>query len=167
MQRAPLPYSKEIIKHFRRPRNVGRIRNPSGVGRAGNLLCGDVLYLYLKIKGDRIVDARFQTFGCITAVANSSILTTMIKGKTLKQALEISKEDLLRRIGKPLPPLKVHCSILAADALYEALYDYYKREGLPIPEKLRREHKRIQRTFRIISQKYRQFIKLEEEALKA
>lgn len=161
-----LLYSKEILKHFKRPKNVGKIKDPSGIGIAGNILCGDVMHLYLKIKNDRIVDAKFETFGCIVAVANSSMVTEMIKGKSLSEALKISKEDLLKKIGQPLPPIKIHCSILATDALYEALYDYYVKSKLPIPKKLEKEHKRIQRTLETIEKRYKEFIKLEKEVLK-
>lgn len=159
-------YSKEIIKHFKNPKNVGRIKNPSGVGRAGNLLCGDVMYLYIKVKDKKISDIKFQTFGCIVAIANSSLLTTMVKGKSLEHAIKINKDDLLKKLGKPLPPIKVHCSILAVDALHEAIYDYYVRNKLPIPEELKRRHERIQKTLNKIEKMYKEFIDLEKRTLK-
>lgn len=165
-----LLYSKEIIKHFKKPKNLGRIKNPDGIGEAGNLLCGDVLRVYLKIKKDkkgkeRISDIKFETFGCMVAIANSSLLTTLVKGKSLEQALKISKDDLLKKLGKPLPPFKIHCSILAVDALKEAIYNYYERKKLPIPYNLRKEHKRIKKIFKLLEKRYKEFVKLERKIL--
>lgn len=164
-------YSKKIIEHFKHPKNVGKMKNPSGLGKAGNLLCGDVLWLYIKVGknklGKKIIKkATFSSFGCIVAIANSSMITTMIKGKTLEEALKIKKDDILKKLGQPLPPIKIHCSILAVDALYEAIYDYFLKNKLPIPKKLQREHERIQKTLKIIEKRHKEFIKLEEEVLK-
>lgn len=158
------PYSDLVIKHFKHPKNVGKIKNADGIGRAGNLLCGDIMELYLKIKKDKIVDIKFQTFGCVVAVANTSLLTTMVKGKNLEEALKITKDDILKKLGK-VPPIKTHCSVLALDALHEAIYDYYKRNKLSIPEKLQKEHERVQQMIETIEARHRQFVKLEEKGL--
>ncbi|MEM5773155.1 MAG: iron-sulfur cluster assembly scaffold protein [Candidatus Aenigmatarchaeota archaeon] len=165
-----LPYSKQIIEHFKKPRNMGRIKNPDATGEAGNLICGDVMRLYLKIgknkKGEKIIkDIKFETFGCIVAIANSSMLTTMVKGKTLEEVVRIKKEDLIKKLGKPLPPIKIHCSILALDALHEALYNYYLKEKLPMPEELKREHERIQKTLGEIEHRHKEFVEMERKAL--
>lgn len=164
-------YSKEIIKHFRHPKNQGKIKNPDGTGEAGNIVCGDVMKLYLKVgknkKGKEIIkDVKFETFGCIVAIANTSILTARIKGKTLEEALKFTKEDLIGDLGKPLPPIKIHCSVLALDALHEAIYDYYSRNKIPIPEKLKKEHERIQKTIKSIEDRHKEFIEMEENILK-
>jgi nitrogen fixation NifU-like protein len=164
-------YSKTIIEHFKRPRNVGKIKNASGVGEAGNILCGDVMKLYLKIEknkeGEEIIkDIKFETLGCIVAIANTSLLTTMVKGKTIKEALEIKKEDLIKELGQPLPPFKIHCSVLALDALKEAIYDYYQKEKIKIPEELEKEHQRIVKTKEEIERRYKEFRELEREVLK-
>jgi len=166
-----LPYSKEIIKHFKNPKNMGRIKNASGIGEAGNLICGDVMRLYLKVgenkKGEKIIkDIKFETFGCIVAISNSSMLTTMVKSKTLEEALRTTKDSLIKKLGKPLPPIKLHCSILAVDALHEAIYDYYLKNKLPIPEKLKEEHERIQKSMKIIEERHKDFVEMEERILK-
>ena len=164
-------YSKIIIEHFKKPRNVGKIKNPSGVGEAGNLACGDFMKLYLKIKKDKkgseiIEDAKFETLGCLVAIANTSLLTTLIKGKTIKEALKIKKEDLIEKLGKPLPPFKIHCSILALDALKEAIYDYFQRKKMKVPPELDREHQRIRKTKVELEKRYKEFHQLEKEILK-
>jgi nitrogen fixation NifU-like protein len=164
-------YSKTIIEHFKRPRNAGKIKNASGIGEAGNILCGDIMRLYLKIKKnkkgeDYIKDIKFETLGCIVAIANTSLLTTMVKGKTIKEALKIKKEDLIKELGQPLPPFKIHCSVLALDALKEAIYDYYQKEKIKIPEELEKEHQRIVKTKEEIEKRYKEFRELEREVLK-
>jgi len=166
-----LPYSKQIIEHFKNPRNMGRIKNPDAIGEAGNLVCGDVMKVYLKIeknrKGEKVIkDIKFETFGCIVAIANSSMLTTMVKGKTLEEAMKIRKEDLIKKLGKPLPPFKIHCSILALDALHEALYNYYLKNKLQVPEELKKEHERIKKTLSEIEQKHKEFVEMERKLMK-
>ncbi len=161
-------YSKEIVKHFRNPRNVGKIKNPDGVGKAGNFLCGDIMKLYLKVrknkKGERIIkDVKFETLGCVVAIANTSLLTTIVKGKKLEDALKIKKDDLIKRLGQPLPPIKIHCSVLAADALKEAIYDYYLKNKLEISEDLEKEHQRITKTKEELEKRYKGWTKVEEE----
>jgi len=164
-------YSKKIIEHFRKPRNVGKIKNPSGIGEAGNLLCGDIMKLYLKIgknkRGEKIIkDVKFETLGCIVAIANTSLLTTIVKGKKLEAALKIKKEDLIKGLGQPLPLFKIHCSVLAVDAFKEAIYDYYQKRGIKIPGELEKEHQRIIKTKEVLEKRYRQFRELEKEVLK-
>ena len=164
-------YSKEIIKHFKNPKNVGKIKKPDGSGEAGNILCGDIMRLYLKIgenkKGEKIIeDIKFETLGCIVAIANTSLLTTLVKGKTIKEALSFKKEDLIKKLGQPLPPFKIHCSILAVDALKEAIYDYYLKNKLEIPEDLEKGHQRITKTKEELEKRYKGFQAFEKEILK-
>jgi nitrogen fixation NifU-like protein len=163
-------YSKEIIKHFKNPRNVGKIKNPSGVGEAGNIYCGDVMKLYLKIgenrKREKIIDdVKFETLGCVVAVANTSLLTTLVKGKKIEEALKIKKEDLIKKLGQPLPLFKIHCSVLAVDALKEAIYDYYLKEKIEIPADLEKEHQRIIKTKEELEKRYKGFQAFEKEIL--
>jgi len=160
-------YSKEIMKHFFHPKNIGLMENPSGVGKVGNIVCGDVLWLYLKVKNNKILDSKVQTFGCIVAIANSSIITTMIKGKGLEEALKITKDDVIKKLGNPLPPIKIHCSVLAVEALHEAIYDYYSRNKLRIPAKLKKEHERAKQTLEHIEHEHKEYVDLEKKALKA
>ncbi len=120
-------YSKEVMDHFMNPRNVGEMPDADGVGVEGNPVCGDVMKLYIKVKDDKIVDAKFQTFGCGAAIAVSSMITEMVKGKTLDEALKISKEQVAEALGG-LPPQKMHCSNLGADALKKAIEDYKQKQ---------------------------------------
>lgn len=127
-----LPYSEKVMEHFRNPRNVGEIPDANGIGNVGNPVCGDVLRLYIKVENNIIVDAKFKTFGCGAAVATSSMVTEMVKGKTVEEALKISNKAVAEALGG-LPPIKMHCSVLAEDALRSALKDYYKRQGKEPP----------------------------------
>jgi nitrogen fixation NifU-like protein len=119
-------YSEKVMDHFMHPRNVGEIENPDGTGRVGNPICGDVMALYIKVKDGIIVDAKFKTFGCGAAIATSSMVTEMVKGKTIKEALEVSNKVVAEALGG-LPPIKMHCSVLAEHALKSAIEDYKKR----------------------------------------
>ncbi|RLI65608.1 MAG: Fe-S cluster assembly scaffold protein NifU [Candidatus Asgardarchaeum californiense] len=121
-------YSKKVMEHFRNPRNMGKIKDADGVGTVGNPVCGDVMTIYIKIKDNKISDIKFQTFGCAAALATSSMITEIAKGKTLEEALEITRNDVADELDG-LPPIKMHCSNLAADALHEAIKDYYKKRG--------------------------------------
>ena len=121
------PYSDKVMDHFMNPRNMGEIEDPSAVGDVGNPTCGDVMRLYLKIDGDVITDAKFKTFGCGAAIASSSMLTEMLKGKKIDEALNISNEAVAEALDG-LPPVKIHCSVLAEDALKAALEDWEKRK---------------------------------------
>jgi len=114
------PYSKLVIEHFTNPRNMGEIENASAVAEVGSPVCGDMMKLYLKIEGEKIVDARFKTFGCAAAIASSSMLTEMLKGKTIDEALKITNGFVAEALGG-LPAAKVHCSVMAEDALKEAI----------------------------------------------
>lgn len=121
-------YSEKVMDHFKNPRNVGEIEDPDGVGTVGNPICGDMMSMYIKVEDDRIKDIKFQTFGCGAAIATSSMTTEMAKGKTLDEALKITRKDVADSL-EGLPPVKMHCSNLAADALHEAIKDYRKKQG--------------------------------------
>jgi len=116
-------YSEKVLDHFRNPRNVGEIEDADGVGSVGNPVCGDVMSIYIKVKDDKIDDIKFKTFGCGAAIATTSMTTELAKGKTLDEALTITRQDVADELGG-LPPVKMHCSNLAADALHEAIEDY-------------------------------------------
>ena len=122
------PYSEKVMEHFQHPRNVGEIPNPSGIGHVGNPICGDIMELYIKVENDLITDAKFKTFGCGAAIATSSMVTELVKGKTLKEALEVSNRAVVEALGG-LPPIKMHCSVLAEDALRSAIKDYLNKSG--------------------------------------
>ena len=130
----PLPYSEKVMDHFTNPRNVGEIADASGIGTVGNPICGDVMKMFLKIENGIIVDAKFKTFGCGAAVATSSMVTEMVKGKTIEEALRISNKAVAEALGG-LPPIKMHCSVLAEEALRSALADYYRKQGKEVPFK--------------------------------
>ena len=127
-----LPYSEKVMDHFTNPRNVGEIADASGIGTVGNPVCGDVMKMYLKIENDIIVDVKFKTFGCGAAVATSSMVTEMVKGKSIVEALTITNKAVAQALGG-LPAIKMHCSVLAEEALRSALKDYYKKQGLAVP----------------------------------
>ena len=122
-----MAYSAKVMDHFTNPRNVGEIENPGGVGEIGNPVCGDIMKLYIKVENGRIVDAKFKTFGCGAAIATSSMITELVKGKTLEEAEEISRKTVADALDG-LPPNKMHCSNLAADALRKAIDDYKKHQ---------------------------------------
>lgn len=121
-------YSEKVMEHFANPRNVGEIENPDGVGQVGNPVCGDVMKLTIRIDNGRIADAKFKTFGCGAAVATSSMVTELVKGKTIEEALRISNAAVAEALDG-LPPQKMHCSNLAADALHLAVDDYLSKNG--------------------------------------
>jgi len=123
-----LDYSEKVLDHFMNPRNVGVIEDADGVGRTGNPTCGDLMEMSVKIDGNVISDIKFRTFGCGAAIATSSMATDLIKGKTIDEALEISNRAIAEALDG-LPPIKMHCSVLAADALRATLADYYTRRG--------------------------------------
>jgi nitrogen fixation NifU-like protein len=118
-----LLYSDKVMDHFKNPRNVGEIENPDGVGHVGNPVCGDIMELYIKVLDNTITDAKFKTFGCGAAIASSSMMTEMVKGKTLEEALKISNKAVVEALDG-LPPVKMHCSLLAEEALKLAIEDY-------------------------------------------
>lgn len=122
-------YTEKVMDHFANPRNVGEIENADAIGEVGNAVCGDIMKIYLKIENNIITDIKFKTFGCGAAIATSSMATELIKGKSLDEALKISNKDVIASLGG-LPPAKVHCSVLAEEAIKAAVADYYKRNGI-------------------------------------
>lgn len=126
-------YTEKVMDHFENPRNVGEIADANGVGEVGNAKCGDIMKMYLKIENNIIVDVKFKTYGCGSAIATSSMATEMIKGKPLSEALELSNKAVVEALGG-LPPHKIHCSVLAEQAVKAAIADYYTRQGIdPTP----------------------------------
>ena len=121
-------YSDKVKDHFQNPRNVGEIPNADGIGEVGNAKCGDIMKMYLKIENDVIVDCKFKTYGCGAAIATSSMATELVKGKTIKEALQLTNKAVMEALDG-LPPVKVHCSVLAEEAIKAALADYYKKIG--------------------------------------
>ena len=128
-----LDYSQKVMDHFINPRNVGEIENPDGVGEAGNPKCGDIMKIYLKVNDDTkiIEDVKFKTFGCASAIASSSMATELIKGKTIQEAWDLTNAAVAEALDG-LPPIKMHCSVLAEEAIHEALNDYRKKHGMEI-----------------------------------
>ena len=162
-----MAYSKKVIETFKNPRNYGKIKDYDGLGKVGNIICGDIMWLYIKVSRNRknedvVKDISFETFGCIAALASSSIITEMTKGKTIKQALKISKEEIIDKLGG-LPPIKIHCSVLAIDALREAIYDFLRKNKRTIPGDLEEKHRILEAERKQIEVKYGDWIKKEEE----
>ena len=120
-------YSEKVLEHFRNPRNMGRIENADGIGKVGNPICGDVMYIYIKVEDDKIVDCKFETFGCAAAIATSSMVTEMVKGKTLEEALKITNKEVTEALDG-LPPIKYHCSVLAEEGIKAAIEDYLRKK---------------------------------------
>ena len=135
-------YSPKVIEHFQNPHNYGKITNADGVGEVGNIVCGDVMKLYIKVRDNVIKDIKYETFGCAAAIATSSVVTDLAKGKKISEALKMTNHSVLKELGG-LPPIKIHCSLLAVDALNEAIYDYYKNIKKLIPKPLEAKHKMI------------------------
>jgi nitrogen fixation NifU-like protein len=131
-------YSQKVMEHFRNPRNVGEIPDADGIGKVGNPVCGDLMWIYIKVKDNRLEDVKFKTFGCGAAIATSSMVTEMAKGKTIEEALKISRQDVADALGG-LPPIKMHCSNLASDGLKAAILDYMKKKGIKPPEGIKIE----------------------------
>ena len=126
-------YSDKVMDHFANPRNVGELENPDGIGEVGNAKCGDIMKMYIKVDNGTIAACKFKTFGCGAAVATSSIATEMIIGKTIDEALKLSNKAVVEAL-EGLPPQKIHCSVLAEQAIKSAISDYYKRQGIdPVP----------------------------------
>ena len=125
-------YSEKVMDHFNNPRNMGEIENPSGVGTVGNAKCGDIMRMYLDIDDDKVIqDVKFKTFGCGAAVATSSMATELVKGKTVDEALTVTNKAVMEALDG-LPPVKVHCSLLAEEAIHAALWDYAERNDVTI-----------------------------------
>ncbi|HDM78463.1 MAG TPA: Fe-S cluster assembly scaffold protein NifU [Deltaproteobacteria bacterium] len=141
-----MQYSEIVMDHFMNPRNVGDLENPDGIGEIGNPSCGDIMRMVIKVRDNRIENIRFKTFGCGAAIAVSSMVTEMAKGKTLEEAASISRDDIAKALGG-LPPKKLHCSNLGTDALKAAINDYWIKQGHPekvVP--LEDEHEEVEQT---------------------
>ena len=121
-------YTDKVMEHFTAPHNMGEMKDADGVGKVGNPTCGDLMFVYIKVKDDVLTDVKFKTFGCGAAIATSSMVTDLAKGRTIDEALKISRADVARALGG-LPPIKMHCSNLAADALHLAIKDYLDKHG--------------------------------------
>ena len=124
-------YSEKVMDHFTNPRNVGTMEDADGIGEVGNAKCGDIMKIFLKINGDIIEDVKFSTFGCGSAIASSSMATEMVKGKTVQEAMEVTNKAVMEALDG-LPPVKVHCSLLAEEAIHAALWDYAQKNGIEI-----------------------------------
>ena len=122
-------YSEKVMDHFQHPRNVGEIEDVNAVGQVGNAKCGDIMKMYMKIENDIIVDVKFKTFGCGAAIATSSMATELVKGKSIDEALKLSNKAVMEALDG-LPPVKVHCSVLAEEAISAAIQNYYDRQGI-------------------------------------
>jgi len=131
-------YTERIIQRFKNPLNVGVIENADGIGEEGNFKCGDVMKIYIKVDNNRIQDIKFQTYGCVAAIVSSDILCDIAKGKTVDEALNIKSKDILTESGE-MPPIKHHCSVIGAEALHKAIFDYKKKKGLPIPKIVKKD----------------------------
>ena len=126
-----MDYSDKVIDHYTNPRNVGKIDDASGIGEVGNPVCGDIMKMFIKVENNIITDVKFKTFGCGAAIATSSVSTEMIKGKTLEEALELKNVDVVKSLDG-LPPVKLHCSVLAEEAIHKSINDYIKNQGLSL-----------------------------------
>jgi len=159
-------YTEKVLKYFYEPKNLGKIKNADGVGKVGNIACGDMMYLYIKMgkaKGKEVITAaKFQTFGCVAAIATSSAITEMVKGKTLEEALKLSNDDVIESL-EGLPPIKIHCSVLATEALAEAIYDYLKKTKKTIAKELEEKHKTIVRHNEELEERYEEWIENQKE----
>lgn len=122
-------YSEKVMDHFANPRNVGELKDANAVGEVGNAKCGDIMKIYMKIEDNTVKEVSFKTFGCGAAIATSSIATEMVKGKTVEEALELSNKAVIEALDG-LPPQKIHCSVLAEEAIKAAIIDYYKKQGM-------------------------------------
>jgi len=146
-------YNKKVMSHFLHPHNMGEIKNADGIGKAGNIVCGDVMQIFLKIEKDTIKDIKFRTLGCAAAIATSSVATDLAKGKKINQALKIKDEDIIKKLGD-LPSIKLHCSLLSVKALREAIYNYLSKNKLPIPKELESVHKKNKKELSIAKKKH-------------
>jgi nitrogen fixation protein NifU and related proteins len=163
-------YTPKVMETFKNPHNYGKIKNANGIGKVGNIVCGDVMWLYIKVAENKkheeiIKDIKFETFGCVAAISTSSTITDLAKGKTIKEALKIEKDEIIKELGG-LPSVKYHCSVLAVDALIEAVYDYFSKnkKSLPrvkagIPADLQKKHDKIQKEKTIIEKRYEKWQK--------
>ena len=161
-------YTDKVIDHFRHPRNMGKLQDYSAVGKVGNIVCGDVMWLYIKVGNDEqgrevIADISWETFGCTAAIATSSMVSDLAKGKTLDEAIAITNTDVAKKLDG-LPPIKMHCSALAADALNEAIYDYLTQTGRDIPAVLQQRHERLAKEMDSLEKRYQAFLGQEKDS---
>ena len=159
-------YTEKVIEHFRHPHHMGKLDDYSAVGKVGNIVCGDVMWLYIKVDNDAkrrevISDISWETFGCTAAIATSSMVSDIALGRTIDQAIEITNRDVAEELGG-LPPIKMHCSALAADALNEAIYSYLTEHGREIPPALEKRHEHIAKEIASLEERYKAFA-VEEE----
>jgi len=155
-------YTDKVIGHFREPHNRGKMEDYSAIGKVGNIVCGDVMWLYIKVAKDDaardiITDISWETFGCTAAIATSSMVSDLAKGKTVEEAITVTNQDVASELGG-LPPIKMHCSALAADALNEAIYNYMVQEGKEIPEALQKRHARVAKEIEGLEKRYAVFM---------
>lgn len=152
-------YTSKVMETFKNPHNYGKIKNADGIGKVGNIVCGDVMWLYVKVDKNQVIkDIKFETFGCVAAISTSSIITDLVKGKTIKDALKVTKDNIINKLGG-LPRIKFHCSVLAVDALIEAVYDYFTKNKTEIPTDLKKRHEAIQKSKEIIEKRYKKWTK--------
>ncbi len=161
-------YSEKVMEHFKNPKNQYRMDNPDGVGKVGNPICGDVMWIYVKIDQDegekgRISEISWETFGCTAAIATSSMVTELAHGLSIDEALQITKKEVADELDG-LPPIKKHCSLLATEGLSEALYDYLEKNEKDIPQFLQKRHQDIKAEMEEIEEKYSDYIQMEEES---
>lgn len=161
-------YTDKVIDHFRHPHNMGKLQDYSAVGKVGNIVCGDVMWLYIKVGNDEqgrevIADISWETFGCTAAIATSSMVSDLAKGKTLDEAIAITNTDVAEKLDG-LPPIKMHCSALAADALNEAIYDYLAQAGRNIPPVLQQRHERLAKEMDALEKRYQAFLGQETDS---
>ncbi len=160
-------YTDKVMEHFKEQQNQGKLEDPDGVGKVGNEVCGDVMWLYIKVaenaEGEKIVDEiSWETFGCVAAIATSSMITELAEGETLDKAFEITNKEIADELDG-LPPVKMHCSVLASDALSEAIYDYLNKTGGEIPEEMEEKHVEIQKEMEEMKEEYGEYMEKEEE----
>jgi nitrogen fixation NifU-like protein len=163
-------YSNKVLEHFKNPHNYGKIKNPSAIGEVGNIICGDVMFLYIKVeenkKGEEIIkDISFETYGCAAAIATSSAITDLVKGKTIKQALKINKDNVIKEL-EGLPSIKIHCSLLAVDALNEAIYNFFEAKKRQIPKELIKVHEKNKKEREFVEKKHCEWIEAEKAKIK-
>ena len=154
-------YTERVIEHFRHPRNMGKMEEYSAIGKVGNIVCGDVMWLYIKVDPDEqgqdiITDISWETFGCTAAIATSSMVSDLAKGKTIDEAIRLTNQDVAKELGG-LPPVKMHCSALAADALNEAIYAFLAEKGAEVPDALQKRHERIAAEVAELEKRYEAF----------
>jgi len=162
-------YSEEVKSAFLEPHHLGKMKNPDGFGTVGNIVCGDVMYLYIKVginsKGKEFLkDVKWETFGCAAAIATSSTAADQAIGKTLEEAIEMTNQGVVSVLGG-LPTNKIHCSILAVDALHEAIFSYLEKKGSKVPEKLLKRHEVIQKEMDSLKEKYSEYMEMQKGVL--